>query len=350
MLEKTADGVTFYWTEKARTAFAPSWGHPPGNTRPGGTDVSLIIRSPRVIQAESQGQLLPFCEYPKWKYHWNREPLVVDNLAAEKALGVGWAETAAAFAPYKGARPARTDDQDPAKWLDKWSVPGLTPALRKKIKAHLWRVDSAFERSPDPEAAVPESMRQAFDGIARVLFDAGILTEDLSRRDIPEFVWNSAIAAGWWRLASETPQCIFPEQIGYYWVWRDDGGDWKRLFRAETREWLAALLDAPSHADREADQKELESPESEETPAQSAIAGNPSFDSEMGRNSAVAAYCESWTCSEASLARTARVNPADLSKWKKGLLPGASDKLTRIEKALKNNQPPTPISKQVADI
>lgn len=66
------------------------------------------------------------------------------------------------------------------------------------------------------------------------------------------------------------------------------------------------------------------------------------LNSEPGRNSAVAAYTTNWNCSEASLARTATVDPADLVKWKKGELPATSDKKARIEKALKKNEPPTP--------
>jgi hypothetical protein len=67
------------------------------------------------------------------------------------------------------------------------------------------------------------------------------------------------------------------------------------------------------------------------------------FDTEAGRINAIAVYVQGWAdCSEASLARTATVDPADLSKWKKGLLPEESDKKARIEKALKKNDPPTP--------
>lgn len=94
-------------------------------------------------------------------------------------------------------------------------MPGLSSEHRKKIKAQLLRADSAFERSldADPDSDALVSMRQAFDRIAGVLFDAGILTEDLLRKDIPQLVWDSAIAGGWWRLASETRQDIFPEQL-----------------------------------------------------------------------------------------------------------------------------------------
>jgi hypothetical protein len=70
---------------------------------------------------------------------------------------------------------------------------------------------------------------------------------------------------------------------------------------------------------------------------------SPDFTSEEKRNGAVAAYRATWShCSEAALARTATVDPADLSKWKKGSLPSGSEKKARIEKALRNNEPPTP--------
>ena len=184
-------------------------------------------------------------DYPKVKYHWNGKTVTVKNADEEAALGGGWANTPAAFAPYKGARPARLEEQNPVKWVDEWSAPGLSAEHRKKIKAQLLRADGAFERSPDPDSAALASMRQAFDGIARVLFEAGILTEDLLRKDIPQLVWDCAISGGWWRLASETRQDIFPEQIGRYWVWRDDSRDWKGLFRAEAGQWEATLLEAP---------------------------------------------------------------------------------------------------------
>ena len=51
--------------------------------------------------------------YPKWKYHWTKPALIVKNAEEEKALGAGWGNSAAVFAPYKGARSARTEQQDP---------------------------------------------------------------------------------------------------------------------------------------------------------------------------------------------------------------------------------------------
>jgi hypothetical protein len=185
-------------------------------------------------------------DYPTVKYHWTKKPVTVKNSAEEAALGGGWASSRGAFEAYQGPRLARTAEQDPVKWLDEWSVPGLSSEHRKKIKAQLLRADGTFERSQDPDSAALSSMRQAFDAIANVLFEARILTADLLRKDIPQLIWDSAIAGGWWRLASETRQDIFPEQLGRYWVWRDDSRDWKGLFRAEAGEWEARLLEAPS--------------------------------------------------------------------------------------------------------
>jgi hypothetical protein len=78
------------------------------------------------------------------------------------------------------------------------------------------------------------------------------------------------------------------------------------------------------------------------------------FTSEAGRNKAVLDYTKHWTteeliCSEASLARSANVDPADLSKWKKALLPAESDKKRRIEKAIRDNQRPTRAPKKPLD-
>jgi len=64
------------------------------------------------------------------------------------------------------------------------------------------------------------------------------------------------------------------------------------------------------------------------------------FNSEEQRLAALADYTGEWNCSEAALARAACVNPSDLSKWKKGLLPRQSSKRQRLEKALTNHVTP----------
>jgi hypothetical protein len=66
------------------------------------------------------------------------------------------------------------------------------------------------------------------------------------------------------------------------------------------------------------------------------------FASTAQRIEALSVYCQAQDCSEAAVARTARVAPGDLSKWKKGLLPVGSEKTTRIEGVLQNHEAPTP--------
>ena len=91
-------------------------------------------------------------------------------------------------------------------------------------------------------------MRLAFNEVARILLEGGILTGQLLVSEIPLLAWDAAIAAGWYRLASETRKDIFPEQLGHYWVWRDESRDWQGLFRSETAEWHARLLEVPEPA------------------------------------------------------------------------------------------------------
>jgi hypothetical protein len=91
-------------------------------------------------------------------------------------------------------------------------------------------------------------------------------------------------------------------------------------------------------------------PESSEEASPSSAASAPQvkdledFASEAARTSALAEYVKRRNCSEAALARTATIHPADLSKWKKGSLPAGSDKKARIETALRNDEPPTPVT------
>jgi hypothetical protein len=179
--------------------------------------------------------------YPKVKYHWTNGSVVVENADGEAALGGGWADSPAAFAAYRGLRQARQAELKAIQWVDNWPVPEVTSDHRQRIKLELLRADAEFWKSPDTPSAPLTAMRQAFDGIAMVLVVAGVLTESLLRNGIPELVWGSAIAAGWWRCASQTPQRIFPERVGHYWVWRDDGTDWQRLFHDETELWVVRL-------------------------------------------------------------------------------------------------------------
>jgi hypothetical protein len=291
--------------------------------------------------------------YPKVKYYWGGKMIKVANAEEDAALEKGWANTPAAFAPYEGPRPPEAENQDPARWIDEWAVVGLSGTHRNRIKAHLMRVDASFWRSPDAASADMDAMRQAFAGIVKILAEAGILTEELLINEIPELVWDSAIAEGWYRCAAAEPQDIFPEQMGHYWVWRDAERDWKNFFYSETREGRAWLLENAFGNLGDSGDSMLADSTLVQTELPPEPQGTPAAERETSpaeRCAALAAYTQYWNCSGAALARTAIVDRGDLSKWKKGLLPSGSDKNRRIEAVLNNNAAPKILAKRSTDV
>ena len=190
--------------------------------------------------------------YPKCKYHWNGKTVTVKDVGEEIALGGGWADTPADFEPYKSPRRTRPDRSDPIKWVEEWSVAGISPSDRIRIKAQLKKAHGTFWKSPNATSALSDAMHEAFNGIAKVLFEAGILTDQLLAVDLPTLIWDSAISGGWWHLASDRPQTIFPERLGHYWVWFDEGSDWHGLFRSEIATWEGTLLEASVESELQA--------------------------------------------------------------------------------------------------
>src|ERR1022692_2327545 len=174
--------------------------------------------------------------YPAWRYHYAGKEVKVNSAAEDEALGGGWAEGPWDLKRYQGPRQA-SPEHDPKKWVDEWNVPGLSADQRKAIKAALWKAHSAFWDSPNTPNADVEAMKLAFDRIAQILFDAGLLNDHVLAKDLPPFVWDSAIAGGWWRFASEARTSMFRERLGRYWVWRDDSRNWDLLFVAKTALW-----------------------------------------------------------------------------------------------------------------
>jgi hypothetical protein len=245
----------------------------------------------RVFSARGEEELGPewsreyIREYPKRKGHWHGKTITVSSAAEDAALGSGWADTRAEFAPYKGPRRLGLE-HIPDRWVDGWQVCGLVPEHRVSIKAAIWKADSEFWNLPDDLPTCLAAMRTLFNAVANVLFAAGILTEKLVREDILLFVWDCAIAAGWWRRASETPNGIFRERLGHYWVWRDEDGDGLALFRSETGRWLtkvfeqAAAAAQPSSVAAESMAGETPSPwlQSVATPEPQATAGMAKID------------------------------------------------------------------------
>jgi hypothetical protein len=183
--------------------------------------------------------------YPRFKHHWSRDAKIVNSLNEEVALGGGWADTPGVFEPYRDPNEARPKEPNPLKWVDSWLPDLLSAEHRKKIAACLWSADSIFWKKANYPASTGDSMCEAFVRIAHVLFGAGLLTESRLKEDIPALVWDTAIAGGWWHLASDLPQSIFPYPVGHYWVWRDESRDWADLFRAEIATWKGRLIVAP---------------------------------------------------------------------------------------------------------
>ncbi len=252
--------------QKARKESPPPWRPATGSTsgaapsqRFSPTSMHHATKAPvTVYSAQEEAALGPewsrdyiYQEYPKVRHHWSGKEITVKNSEEEASLGGGWANSLAEFAPYKGPRTGSAD-HNPERWVDQWAIPGLSPDARNKVRALLWRADSEFWKSPDTPSADTAAMRIAFDGVANALFAAGILTDQLLREQLPLFVWESAIAAGWWRLASESPNSIFREQLGRYWVWREEGKDWQGLFRSETGKWRAQLLECAPESPKSA--------------------------------------------------------------------------------------------------
>jgi hypothetical protein len=127
-------------------------------------------------------------EYPRFKYHLTKTEVIVNNPDEDAALGLGWANTPAAFDPYRVPSPAR---RDCLRWVDECPVPNLSWDHRTRIKTHLLRADAAFCKSPDDLSTAEDCMRRAFAGVAEVLWDAGILSEQLLKNEIPDFVWDT---------------------------------------------------------------------------------------------------------------------------------------------------------------
>ena len=196
-----------------------------------------------------------FQAFPSCRYHYSGKTTTVQNSEEDAALGGGWAKSPTEFAPFQGPR-RLLPQHDPVKWVDQWHVEGLSEGHRKKIKAQFLRAHAAFWDSPDAPDADTNAMRIACDGIGHILFDAGLLNEQHLTKDIPQLVWGSAIAGGWWRFASETRLNMFPEELGHYWVWRDDSRDWNLLFTPEAAEWRAKLLEASAPVSDPAETRE----------------------------------------------------------------------------------------------
>jgi hypothetical protein len=90
-------------------------------------------------------------------------------------------------------------------------------------------------------------MQQAFDGIAKILFDANLLTLEILENQLRLFVLEAAIAGDWMTyFAHDEPRtAIFPGYLGNATMWKElqERAPLPRIFLAEIAEWRSKLLD-----------------------------------------------------------------------------------------------------------
>jgi hypothetical protein len=196
-----------------------------------------------------------------------------------------------------------------------------------------------------------ESLKRAFAVIKALLKAKNVpATIELISQSVPVWVLEGTIELGWisnpppsWlpdnyasvygtpkQRGSEPPESELQVRVGAY--------DVPESYRT----WFLATL-KPAIEGWQGEMLRDSVPTKIAVPAVHTDAGIDSifdFTSDEGRKRAVFDYTSKSQCSEAALARTARVHPADLSKWKIGRLPAQSDKKTRIEKALINDHSP----------
>ena len=162
----------------------------------------------------------------------------------------GWEPYPRAASPVQGFREgsdeveSRTEQGGPLKWVDEWSVPCLSHDDRKSIDACFLRSHAIFLRSYANCLPAEKPMQLAFDGIAQVLFDAGLLTPELLLGELRLLVLESAVAANWWwPTYGEQRTEVLPGLLGHCSAWQERRGDHPQLFEAETAEWTARMLE-----------------------------------------------------------------------------------------------------------
>jgi hypothetical protein len=125
-------------------------------------------------------------------------------------------------------------EYDPAELVNTWPlVRGLSQKERDKITAQLLKASTVYKRgNPSEMRRFIAPINQAYDGIARVLFDTRILTPEILRNDLPLFLLEAAIAARWLH---------FPQPLSE--AWAEFTEAYPDVFSAERDTWRAHLLE-----------------------------------------------------------------------------------------------------------
>ena len=94
----------------------------------------------------------------------------------------------------------RTSRQQPnvLACVDGWAVVDLSGAVRIRIKEIFLQQNVAYSQAwrQDSFADVP-CMKNAFNQIAEILFEARVLTVEIVELKLPDLLWDFGVAAGW---------------------------------------------------------------------------------------------------------------------------------------------------------
>jgi hypothetical protein len=135
-------------------------------------------------------------------------------------------------------------DQDPTRWVDEWPLP-ISAMDRKRVKAILKTAQAAYLRGDfqDPYRWI-EPIQKAFSDIAKLLFEADLLTVDLLENQLRLLLVESAKAGDWVYFLQDEPRIeIFPGYLGHPSAWELFNGRYRMIFSAEIAEWHGKLLE-----------------------------------------------------------------------------------------------------------
>lgn len=170
-------------------------------------------------------------------------------------------------------------------------------------------------------------MRQAFSGIAKILFMADLLTVEILNRELPLFVVLEAAIAGYWWLTCGPPDTrgeIFPGHFGHADDWQEMNSRWYGLFTAEISEWHSKLLEseiqrAVGPPNQPAQPRKTFAPETRELRLQD--------------------FIDVKGTTIAAVRRAARTAKANMQQWRRGELSNDSVMSERIEDVLSGKTP-----------
>ncbi|WP_158820016.1 hypothetical protein [Granulicella sp. S156] len=102
-------------------------------------------------------------------------------------------------------------DNDPTIWVDEWPLAELSSVDRLRIKSQIYKGHAIAVRHTRKNARVVliEAMSKTFDGVARVLFDSGLLTKELLEGPVRLLILEAAMEGKWFDRYSYEPTELY---------------------------------------------------------------------------------------------------------------------------------------------